>query len=332
MPLIRIRDVGNDCTHSFYQGEYDEAYVVRRGDLLVGMDGDFRIARWLGPDALLNQRVCRLVMRVDDYHPRFLELVLQGFLDAINAETSSVTVKHLSSRTVQDIPLPKPSFAEQERIVAGTDELLSDIEAGIAYVDAVTIRASSARAAILAAAFSRVSSSPLVPLSSLFKWGSGDALPVSSRMGGPVPVYGGNGVAGWHDAAMESEPTIVVGRVGFYCGNIHVTTGRAWITDNCIYATHADQRTDVNFYAYWLEAQRLNLKSAGTRQKYINQSALKTLKAPLPDRATQARVVGFIEEAISLLGHANELCLDAATKAAVLRQSVLSAAFSGQLV
>ena len=130
MPLIRIRDVNRASTENLYSGPYDEEFVVRKGDLLVGMDGDFRRAFWKGNDALLNQRVCRIIPRTALYETAFLHLVLQPYLNAINEETSSVTVKHLSSRTVSEIPLPLPPLNEQKRIVAKIEELFSELDAG----------------------------------------------------------------------------------------------------------------------------------------------------------------------------------------------------------
>ena len=117
MPLIRIRDVGASDTETYFDGVYDPAFVVRSGDILVGMDGDFRVARWSGRDALLNQRVCRLSpIAGDRYDGRFLTVVLQPYLDEVNKRTSSVTVKHLSSKTVSDLPIPLPPLEEQRRL------------------------------------------------------------------------------------------------------------------------------------------------------------------------------------------------------------------------
>ncbi len=73
VPLIRIRDVGSKSTEARFSGGYDPAFVVRRGDIVLGMDGDFRVARWGGGDALLNQRVCRLrLLDPDLYDEQFL--------------------------------------------------------------------------------------------------------------------------------------------------------------------------------------------------------------------------------------------------------------------
>jgi len=130
-PLIRIRDVGKDSSNTFYDGGYDETYLVNDGDLLVGMDGDFRCSIWKGGKALLNQRVCKISLKTEEYDFRFLSYVLQPYLDAIHAETSAVTVKHLSSRSISDIPLPLPPKEQQKRIVAKIEELFSHIDAGI---------------------------------------------------------------------------------------------------------------------------------------------------------------------------------------------------------
>src|SRR5450432_3597254 len=73
MPLIRIRSlkVGME-TETRFSGVYDKKYVVKAGDLLIGMDGEFGCYEWKGSPALLNQRVCRLQEFASDIVPRFL--------------------------------------------------------------------------------------------------------------------------------------------------------------------------------------------------------------------------------------------------------------------
>ncbi len=152
VPLLRIRDIGKNTTEAFYSGPYDEAYFVKPGDLIIGMDGDFNCANWRGPRALLNQRVCKVTVTSPEYNSKFLEFVLPGYLKAINDLTSSVTVKHLSSKTVGEIPLPCPPLPEQERIVARLEELLSDLEAGVAALERVRAGAKRYKSSVLKAA------------------------------------------------------------------------------------------------------------------------------------------------------------------------------------
>lgn len=153
VPLLRIRDVGRNSTEARYSGQYDPSYIVRPGEIVVGMDGDFRVARWRGPEALLNQRVCKIVPRDQSlYDEAFLLYVLPGYLNAIHDFTSSVTVKHLSSESVKEIPLPLPPLAEQRRIVAAIEELFSRIDAGIEVLNRARRNLQRMRAAVAQAA------------------------------------------------------------------------------------------------------------------------------------------------------------------------------------
>lgn len=139
--LIRIRDLLRDATTVGFEGEYEERYLVQPGELLIGMDGDFNSARWRGPEALLNQRVCKVVPDSHRLDLDFLTHVLPGYLRAIHDATSSTTVTHLSSGDIAQIPIPLPSLEEQRRLAG-----IFDIAA--AKRGSATLHVGSARRAI----------------------------------------------------------------------------------------------------------------------------------------------------------------------------------------
>src|SRR4051794_8951841 len=78
MPLLRIRDIVPGDTETWYDGPYEDEFIVQPGDLVIGMDGDFNHALWSGPPALLNQRVCRLVFRTETLRREYVAHVLGG--------------------------------------------------------------------------------------------------------------------------------------------------------------------------------------------------------------------------------------------------------------
>ena len=88
----------------------------------------FNVARWSGPRALLNQRVCKLTVDERFMDRRFVFWCLGGYLEAVNAETPSITVKHLSSKTVTELPIPVPPLAEQQRIADKLDTVLARVD------------------------------------------------------------------------------------------------------------------------------------------------------------------------------------------------------------
>lgn len=115
IPLVRIRDVKRGFSETFYSGEYMKEYVLHKDALLIGMDGEFNIARWKDRDALLNQRVCKLTAKkgINEEYIRFL---MSKCLKKIEQKTAFVTVKHLSAKELNSLEVDMPLFNEQNTI------------------------------------------------------------------------------------------------------------------------------------------------------------------------------------------------------------------------
>lgn len=122
LPIIRIRDVNTGFSDTYYSGEFDERWVVESGDILIGMDGDFRANRWKHGRALLNQRVCRLQDFSAELLPDFIFYQIQDELDRIHSSITGSTVKHLSSRELERSRVPVPPLKVQREIVRVLDQ------------------------------------------------------------------------------------------------------------------------------------------------------------------------------------------------------------------
>jgi type I restriction enzyme S subunit len=98
------------------------------------MDGDFLTMRWKGNDALLNQRVCKLVTKNEDSLSQdFLFYRIIDEITAIHRITAATTVKHLSSKDVLEIEINLPSVPEQTKIA----EILSTVDRAIEQTEAL---------------------------------------------------------------------------------------------------------------------------------------------------------------------------------------------------
>lgn len=122
MPLIRIRDVVRGYSETFTTEEYKKEYVVNKDDLLIGMDGEFNIAKWGETPALLNQRVCRLIP-TPEVDKNYLFYFMPIALKRIEEKTPFVTVKHLSAKELNKVKVPLPPLGEQRRIAALLDKV-----------------------------------------------------------------------------------------------------------------------------------------------------------------------------------------------------------------
>lgn len=121
VPLVRIRDINDASTEVFYNGPPVDVATINRGDVIIGMDGDFNVARWKGGKAYLNQRLC--VLRSSDaILEQFMAYFLPERLKVINDLTYSTTVKHLSSFQIAALRMPMPPRETMRNVVAFLDD------------------------------------------------------------------------------------------------------------------------------------------------------------------------------------------------------------------
>ena len=125
LPLIRIRDVGQEFTGTYYDGEYRKEFIVKHGDYLISMDGEFRVATWKLSEALLNQRVSRLIFFSKETSHDFVCHFLQNRLRELQGTKAYTTVDHLSGGQISNSIIGFPPLVEQDRIVAKVDALMA---------------------------------------------------------------------------------------------------------------------------------------------------------------------------------------------------------------
>ncbi|HDL5698741.1 TPA: restriction endonuclease subunit S [Mannheimia haemolytica] len=94
---------------------------------------------------------------------------------------------------------------------------------------------------------------------------------------GAYPVFGANGIIGYSNEYNAEEGTIVIGRVGSYCGSVHYSSKKCWITDNAIIC-NTKKITDSLFWFYFLKNLNLNTMRSGSGQPLLNQSILKSIE------------------------------------------------------
>ena len=96
---------------------------------------------------------------------------------------------------------------------------------------------------------------------------------------GFYPVYGANGIIGYSSEYNSDENTIIIGRVGSYCGSVHFSDKKCWVTDNAISARSMNLKESI-FWFYYLKSLNLNSMRVGSGQPLLNQTILKSISLP----------------------------------------------------
>jgi len=160
VPLIRQTNLREDvvdiseakCVDSRFLNELP-GFVVRDGDLLIGMSGSLgKIARYEQPEpALQNQRTGLLVVK-PEHDSKFAKLVLKFVEPQILAEGKGIAVQNVSAKDIESCVFPLPPLYEQRRIVAEIEKQFTRLEAGVGALKRVQANLKRYRAAVLKAA------------------------------------------------------------------------------------------------------------------------------------------------------------------------------------
>ncbi|MGL5257085.1 MAG: restriction endonuclease subunit S [Proteocatella sp.] len=125
---------------------------------------------------------------------------------------------------------------------------------------------------------------------------------------GDIPVYGGNGILDYcNDFNTEGE-SIIIGRVGAYCGNVNYTNKRCWISDNAI-LVKAKDKFDSKFIYYNLIYQDLHNLRTGSSQPLLTQGSLKKVQIRCPilkEQKAIAHILSTLDEKIELNNKINK--------------------------
>ena len=144
-------------------------------------------------------------------------------------------------------------------------------------------------------------------LGNLLSFSNGRSSPERAD-GLPFPVYGSNGVIGYASEANADAGSLIIGRVGSYCGSLYLSKQQCWVTDNAIRAT-ARGDNDSRFLFYLLSTLNLNNWRSGSGQPLLNQDILSRVPALAPTPAEQraiAHILGTLDDKIELNRRMNE--------------------------
>ena len=110
---------------------------------------------------------------------------------------------------------------------------------------------------------------------------------------GNIPIYGGNGVLGYCSDS-NFENVLIIGRVGVYCGSVHIEESKCWISDNAI--AGLPKKSSYNYYNYYLlKSLQLNNKQVGSSQPLLTQDILNNIGVQIEfDKEKQKRLVASL--------------------------------------
>lgn len=143
-------------------------------------------------------------------------------------------------------------------------------------------------------------------------FGNGKARPKAE---GNIPVYGGNGILEYADQFNYDGETIIIGRVGAYCGSVFYENRPIWISDNALAAKPKGSNSTKYLY-YLLKLSDLNQHAEGSSHPLITQTLLNSVEVMYCEdviiQKAIAEVLSSLDDKIDLLTRQNKTLEDLA--------------------
>lgn len=106
IPVIRIRDILGCKTDTYTSEKVDEKYKINDGDILIGMDGVFHMIIWSGGFAFQNQRIVRIIPRLENLISAYqIYFSLIEPIKDLETSIEGTTVAHLSDKDMKKISI-----------------------------------------------------------------------------------------------------------------------------------------------------------------------------------------------------------------------------------
>lgn len=237
---------------------------------------------------------CKVLRPNDKVHPGYFAHFFKTpeYRRRVSALAAGANINNLRNEHLDGMLIPLPPLPEQKHIadiLDKADALRAKRRAALAQLDTLA-------QSIFLNMFGDPSTNPKgihrQPLGELIKLKSGDFLPAAAMAeSGTYPVLGGNGISGFHDQYKFEEPQIVIGRVGAYCGCVHVSPAKSWITDNALYVSERHPDLLFDYLVHALTHAHLNQYASQFGQPLVSGSRIYPVHVLVPPKSAQQEFV-----------------------------------------
>lgn len=208
--------------------------------------------------------------------------------DAVNQSSFAIS-------DLKDFEIPVPSTEEQKTVI----EELDAINALIAIKEKQLRELEELEQTIFHEMFGNPIDNEkgwdIKVFSDCFTLKSGTCLSSKKICLGEFPIYGGNGIVGYHNVHNLEGDNIIIGRVGALCGNVRNVIGQVFVTDNAFIMI---KKIDMNnkFIEHLLTHINLRVYAHDALQPVISNTTLKNINVILPPKMLQLHFAEKMQE------------------------------------
>ena len=273
---------------------YEVSRKLPKDSVLVSCIGIIGKTAILGMDACTNQQINAIIPN-EYVNNKFLAYSILSQRYVLSSVANAPVVPLINKSDFSKVEIPLPPLSTQLSIVSELDKINELIRLKKEQLKDYDNLAQSI--------FYEMFGDPVVnekgwevkKFADLYKLKSGDSLSAKNFIEGEIPVYGGNGISGYHNDFNMDGDFIIIGRVGVYCGNVREVHGKFWLTDNAFQLFYSREIQSPCFIHYLLEILDLHKYANAAAQPVISNLTLKDVEIIIPPLSLQQLFAQRIE-------------------------------------
>ena len=300
--------------------EDNKEYILNKGDFLFNTRNTLELvgksATWNNqlPVAIFNSNIMRIKYQsnIDDFYMSHYFEDSTGWKHLKAIATGTTSVGAIYTKDLMKVKVKLPTLKEQQKISL----ILTSVDEQIEITDNLIEKTKELKKGLMkklltkGIGHSRFKDTEIgrIPekwevrkLGEIFKVSSGNFLSQKNIIEGEYPVYGGNGITGYHNEYLFEESKLVIGRVGANCGCVCISENKSWITDNALFIANKISDFDDKYMFYLLTYVNLNQYANQNAQPVISGQKIYELKIAFPNKLEQkqiALVISSVDEQI----------------------------------
>lgn len=347
-----------DSCYHISEARYNEAPEIQliENDLLITKDGTIgkiALVKNKPYEAILNSGIFVTRPIKNQYLTKYMYWVLNSsvFGGYIGFTETGSTIKHLYQETFENFKFPCPKINIQQFIANFLDKKCAEIDYVINAKQEQNKLLKDYRQSVIYEAVTKGLDKNVKFKDSGIEWigkipedwdtclvkrilsiKSGEFIkndrPDDTN---DFPIIGGNGIMGYTSNYNCENKTIVIGRVGALCGNVHLIDTKAWITDNALQIYNLEESICIEYLYLVLITMNLNQYASSTAQPLISGTLVKNLFIPMPNSITQQQIANYLDQKCNEIDRIINSNNDMIEKLKEYRQSLIYEAVTGKI-
>lgn len=270
------------------------AKIFPKGTILYTIFATLGETTCLSIDAATNQAIAGIQIRDSTrLNPMYLQYQLASMKQKVLSLGRGVAQNNINLSILRNLEIKCPTFSEQIKVAnafSTIDQIIGVRTKQLALFDDLI---KSKFEEMFGDPINNSKGLPVKNFIDVVTLKRGFDLPVAKRSAGDIPVYGSNGILGFHNES-KAENGVITGRSGTI-GEVHYCSGEYWPLNTTLYSVNC-YGNNPQYLCYFLRYFDLSRFHQGTGVPTLNRNEVHPLQVIAPAREKQDQFVNVVKE------------------------------------